>query len=1298
MESRAPAAVRSRRYDTATENTGTSSMLRPRSSVDDLGSSVAAPPPGAFAPPVSANKSQTLLSALQKNSLHGHALGQSDDEDDWTDSEPEVAPAVRTLLNDEGAMPPTRSFLQEMQTREDKSWIDDLQKEHPNIRRVPMPSVADVEDEDAPKTIPSAPRVRTVLQSTNEPLDTLNENDISVATAAAKAMSRLTTDDMDDEEADPVAADKQPDDDEVQAAAPRKKSKSKVEYEVGPDGELVKKKKKKKKDRDTKKDPTLKKKKKKKDRETTMTALDDQADTLPLDEMDEQALLDEYTVPTRSLAGVDVPSRKVEDDDVPLAASVDDNDEEEEVQPTHRMADLHRESIADAWPRAATEVEEPEDEEEDDWTAPSTLLHSRMKTEEAFPTLISPAVAKAVPAAATMSVGTTPSHPSSSLASPRYAKLDAAASVSPMPTSAPREDRPASPAQSLALTEVRAPTELDRDVERRMMAMSVARDRGRVQVLNYNATRLAVNVYILYWGLFATLRKIWRWENRWLTGSLAAFYVIVWWRGDLLAVFFLAAFLYVATFRVWQLPPTAPGQSDATGMTRSTSQQSLMRRTTDGMNMLTMAPSRETLQQVGDQVLVVTHGLADMHERVKNLMLWRSPLLTLRYLGWLLLLGLISMHITTWMLMRLPGLLVGLLVFVVAPLIEYGYWRNMVELLSETTGTRMPDPSTPYATTRAVLDSVLAGVPTDEEYLRQKLSRTHWEAERELRRRGQWIDAHNKIIGEEEVRMRRSTRHAKPTRHTTHRWADVDDATRVLHRRSSRALHAWEEEGMDDAPYLSRSKSQAHRSSRPSHRRSSRYLSTLDDDRSDVPLSPPSDMDHAVRRRTSRAMPTWDEEPRRRRGEHSSELRSSHRHSMMEREESGRVSRMRPTDAWPETYEAPTSRGTPRALDVDSASEYGSQAGTVWELDSVAESSMAPAARVERWRADTTMPERVHTPPTVSKSGPLSSASPPSQPAMRAMPSRDEEQVIGAAPVQSLSAAAAAAASMPRPWSPAKTTTPTRPRTPVQPTEVQSSTVSPYVPHRMTQLLPPAVTSATASPASVVSRAGTTSVEEALSDIPPPIQVQPRSTTMPAIPAALSSAPNSPAIPRVLTGAPVSASRRPDELGDEFDGMFLAVYRKRLGHLLVFPTRIVFLLSYGPKRPLAPGPGLTETDLDTLSHLVEGRPFYPIQSPSSIAAMVKQEMMGTGRTSLTMAPVPLARIPSLDHILFDVPMDDVVSIKKLRKTPPVLEHCAEGMELVLAHNEKSVGLPAVLGRDAAFRRVLALQPDKWASS
>jgi hypothetical protein len=148
--------------------------------------------------------------------------------------------------------------------------------------------------------------------------------------------------------------------------------------------------------------------------------------------------------------------------------------------------------------------------------------------------------------------------------------------------------------------------------------------------------------------------------------------------------------------------------------------------------------------------------------------------------------------------------------------------------------------------------------------------------------------------------------------------------------------------------------------------------------------------------------------------------------------------------------------------------------------------------------------------------------------------------------------------------------------------------------------------------------------------------------------------------------------------------------------MIVLPTRVVFLMTYGPHRRTTPPPGLSVEEEEDLVRSVHGRPFYPMLAPDEIVAMVEDEMAGRGQTEFTIAAVPLARIPQRYDILFEVPIERIRGLKKLRKSTPVLEECTEGLEMVLGEHERGIGLPAVIDRDLACQRILALGPQRWA--
>ncbi|WFD21908.1 hypothetical protein MEQU1_000567 [Malassezia equina] len=1012
MDSHGPQPLRSRRYGT---------IMDPppqimRSVVDDLGSSVAVPPADAFAVPVTQSKAHTLLAAMD-------AHGALEDEAAWTDSEPETSQAVRDLL-EEGMHPP-RSFLTEMQGSDERPWLEALQEEFPNIRRVPLPTVDDEEDEEAPRTIPTAPHVRTMLQAMSTgaepPADEEPLTEIPVTEAAAAAMERLT---QDEEEplVPPVPKER------------RKKVRSKAEYGVGPEGELVRKKKK-------KKDVVRKKKKR-------------------------------------------------SDTDAPL--------------------DLRHEPLADL-PPGVPSVDEPAESE---FGAPMPFLD-------------------AVPRPAGMPV------------------TQEREAVPPAPT-------PPSPVRSLALTEAPAPAPAPSTPEQ-----------SRARVLNYNATRMVVNMYVVYWGMLAMLRRVWRWENPYLTGGTAAFYMVVWWRGDLLAVGFLLAFLYVATFRLWLIPP------EADEVRRDVAPSGAVLRQGETLGLITMTPSREMLQQVSDHVLVVSHGLADVQERVKNLLLWRSPMVTMRYLGWLLLLSLLSMQVTSWMLLRLPGALLFVIVFILAPLVEYGHWHKLVELLCDVTGAERPRPDAPYATTRTILDNVLAGVPTDEEFLHEKLLRTHWEAERELRRRGQWVEPLNQIV--EEIDGHRASLTGRAPEPAAPRPRQHEDAS--------------------------------YTSPRP-HEESSVWAESM-------PL-------HSTVRATS-VEPAWAMSPK-------------------------------PAPAMPvrETVWE----------DGHSVSDYGSQEDAHWQ-----EPEPMPVASEPR------SPEvlQEHVAPM-----PWSAVGSPGRTSVRAVP---------------------VSVPSPMPGSPYMAQSPAPPITTLfslqSDEEAQSRVAAPFTPPA-TNMLREVPRSAVPSPSPPAPAAtlATRSPTETQPVLSPPLRGDAHALS-PVVDLEAPARSNDDGIQVPVASPTMERSPMPALHTPELDeGVYLAVHRKRLGHLLVLPTRVVFLLSYAPRQPDSV-PGLTTSQALSLSRTVDGRLFYPTIAPRTIMAMVRDEMHGQGRTSFLLASGSLPRQPMPNHVLFDVPMAQVTGLKKLRKAMPMLDDCHEGLELVLA-SSPGLSMPAIVGRDAAFKRVLSLDPSRWA--
>lgn len=112
----------------------------------------------------------------------------------------------------------------------------------------------------------------------------------------------------------------------------------------------------------------------------------------------------------------------------------------------------------------------------------------------------------------------------------------------------------------------------------------------------------------------------------------------------------------------------------------------------------------DATRRYGSGATCVASSLADVHERFKNFALWRNPAATWRALCLLGLGMVLTLFSTPWMTARLPGLVLGCLIFVLAPIVEHRpAWL----------GTEWTNP----------FDFLLAGVPNDAQYAMEVLRR-----------------------------------------------------------------------------------------------------------------------------------------------------------------------------------------------------------------------------------------------------------------------------------------------------------------------------------------------------------------------------------------------------------------------------------------------------------------------------------------------------------------------------------------------------------------------------------------------
>ncbi|WFD29260.1 hypothetical protein MSPP1_000267 [Malassezia sp. CBS 17886] len=1368
MASLAQQPVRSRRYGTVTEP---SPQGEAHFVLDTLGSSSALPPPAAMAG--DATGSRAALSAFQERaSAHAPMSGVAASPlhaEQWLGAgavdDGASPPAVRTLLPTQppdgvpaslgagAGLSRSRSFLDAFRAKEERPWLDeadddDMPSFGGHVASIPASvarpaTVTDVEDEEAPRARRRSARVSTALASSYTAPDLTEWGDaptsVPIATATAATLARLTTN-ASGAPAEPETAAANG------AAAPvekKKKPKAKSADATDADGVVKKKKKRDKDGKDA--DGTTRRKKK-----------------VPLHARDAAA--------GEVAAAPEEPAEVWYGDAIPTTTYLDalpgaDGDGGGAARAAHDFSEARApDQFVDADARDHFALEPVIG-----WSGASGGVDATAGTAAAVPATRTPVRMEAPPAAAADDVeGTIVAAPPTGRAIP------------------------ASPPRAQPYNE-----------------------NSRILLLNYNASRLAVNMFILYRGAFVMLRKLWRWERPWATGLAAALYLVVWWRGDLLAVLFLCIFLYGATFRLLHMPSeevlsgdAARAESSGGGrLKRTPSTMSLTRRrAVPGTVAAPLAggAALPLLQQVGDQILVLTHSLADMHERMKNLAMWRSPYATLQYLGWSFILVLVSAHVTTWMMVKLPGFFVFVLLFIVAPMIEYGHWHRVVGTISDVTASTGGATRRVSTVSRTMLDNVLAGVPTDEEYMQQTLLRTGWEAERERRRRGDFVElAPNRIVEEEpdpsQARVskpRAVPRTARPRR-VLQRYEDAtDDASRRAvrerrdreekqdrnERRRSRVkpppqpdMSGVFSDGLDDGRVAARAVSREGE-------REAGYggvARPLDWDADTIQrvAPPPRDERVGAPARSSRSDAAELRLPR------DGALPAAGALPQVDAPAAAHPTAAHPITALPmtahpaaadtttNTYPAFLADGPPAWAGSEATSapygaapaqppawggseatpaphgavpahppaprtEYG--ATPLPPLPAEPPRAVSPDARVAShmpggdgapW-GGLSRETDPGAPPRWSRAEDLESIAsdygPPEPDAWDARDARDARDAVfdGTSGRVSLPSDRASFRGESTPLPPVPTPLPGDPAAALPVPVPGDAAAMPPAPRASSPPLGRRVSSMQLAPSGP--RQFIPAQSDHLQDhLERMRRGRPDDAGMPAMARRTSQGslrsmtpvellhPISPAVSveavqarlrssSVASSSPQHSSIRwmdrehaPPAQPRGRGGIYLAVHRKRVGHLVVLPRRIVFQLSYTTIKPPAPPYGLTDGDVQQLSHVVDGRLYYPAIAPAAIAELVRPEMEGGSMTPFEPAGTVLSSIaPSPSMILFDLDAHRVTGLKKTRKNTPLLAQCPEGLEIVVA-GEKSMALPAVVNRDDAFQRIVGIDPRKW---
>ena len=728
----------------------------------------------------------------------------------------------------------------------------------------------------------------------------------------------------------------------------------------------------------------------------------------------------------------------------------------------------------------------------------------------------------------------------------------------------------------------------------------------RMQLFNYDVTRLTINAYIMYRGAFLMLRRVWRWEQPWISGGIAAFYLVVWWRGQLLSMLFLCTFFYVATFRLFQPPPEETIASRAfevgSNLRRTSSISSLvsLRSTTGGSLGQPQQYSQATYQQLGDQVLIVTHHLANLFERTKNFALWRNPWATARYLGWILLFAVLSIHMTTWMFVKLPGLFVFFCFFGLAPLVEHGYWRRVLDVYSDM--HNMPRFN---GQTNSVLEYVLYGVPNDEEHYRYGLSRSLWERDHEQRRRGIHNDqGPNMIVGVYDIPTDEGVKRRRAPRKIPQRYSDAVDV-------------------IDDPAVLAESLEEFKPET------TSNDAAVVPNEHIQVEQVTEAPLQHAP----------LDYVPIKQESPEVPNTFSMHAAAEPAEPEPVQDASFHSAEKSPSFPPRPVLGDSPDIFSPKEPAVLWSGASRPREP-----SPFHSPKRREPVFEPLMTPESASIPLSVPSSAPVRHSS-PGYHTIRHQASHNQFGAPAFVPAQS------------------------------DTLRSQLERRKRIKDHKKETLA-----NVRQQDSTLFSRIADPS--PALSD-----------DTLAPVPA---QEPLKSPEPRVAASSiPVPVKTQRIRWTDEKQTQFLAVHRRRLGHLVVLPTRVVFVLTHSAIKPIVAASDMTPAEESMLTKILDGRYYYPIIAPSVLEDLVSVEQQGGPLTPFEPFTVLGSTNPVTAQVLFDIPVSNISGLRKTRKSTPVLDNCVEGIEILTG--EQSFALPAVLQRDLAFQTIVELAPRRWGS-
>ncbi|CAO1623352.1 unnamed protein product [Parajaminaea phylloscopi] len=202
------------------------------------------------------------------------------------------------------------------------------------------------------------------------------------------------------------------------------------------------------------------------------------------------------------------------------------------------------------------------------------------------------------------------------------------------------------------------------------------------------------------------IRRLYRWDNPRRTATAAMIYFILWWTDLLPTAFFLTLMFYILQFRFF--PPEASylHEQVRARMARGVEADRLAERLRRRSRLDILEIYRRFTLKYGSAVQLAAGDIADFHEKVKNLILWRNPP-------------------ATWRTFTFFAVITGIVTFLPA----YYIWKAGFFFLGFTFFCLLPLQSH-YPRYRRPLSPIwwaLWGAPTDAQFAIQLLRRRHLE-------------------------------------------------------------------------------------------------------------------------------------------------------------------------------------------------------------------------------------------------------------------------------------------------------------------------------------------------------------------------------------------------------------------------------------------------------------------------------------------------------------------------------------------------------------------------------------------